>query len=277
MFERYTEKARRVIFFARYEASQYGSRYIETEHLLLGLLREDHALANRFLRGSGAIESYRRDIEARIEERERISTSIEVPVSQECRRILNFAAEEADRLDHRHIGTEHLLLGILREEKCLAAELIRQRGVDLSALRQQVAGYQPTVETARWDAAERRAQLGKVLDEFIGVLGARDAGKAALHFAEKGQLWDVRGDQHVGRKAIEAAMTREFAASPDLEVKPDVRDIKSVRSYVAVVTMIWEKNERLKPESMKLQMMLVMREVYDRWEIVSAHVSELRA
>ena len=61
MFERYTEKARRVIFFARYEASQYGSPYIETEHLLLGLMREDKALANRFLRSHGSIESIQRD------------------------------------------------------------------------------------------------------------------------------------------------------------------------------------------------------------------------
>ena len=63
MFERYTEKARRVIFFARYEASQFGSPYIETEHLLLGLLREDKALANRFLRSHAAIESIRKQIE----------------------------------------------------------------------------------------------------------------------------------------------------------------------------------------------------------------------
>ena len=63
MFERYTEKARRVIFFARYEASQYGSPYIETEHLLLGLMREDKALANRFLRQQGSIESIRKEIE----------------------------------------------------------------------------------------------------------------------------------------------------------------------------------------------------------------------
>ena len=79
VFERYTEKARRVIFFARYEASQYGSPYIETEHLLLGLMREDKALANRFLRQHGSIESIRKEIEARITIRERISTSVEVP------------------------------------------------------------------------------------------------------------------------------------------------------------------------------------------------------
>ena len=63
MFERYTEKARRVIFFARYEASQYGSPYIETEHLLLGLMREDKELANRFLRQQGSIESIRKELQ----------------------------------------------------------------------------------------------------------------------------------------------------------------------------------------------------------------------
>jgi len=110
VFERYTEKARRVIFFARYEASQYGSPYIETEHLLLGLMREDKALANRFLRQQGSIESIRKEIEARITIRERISTSVEVPLSAECKRILNMAAEEAERLGHKHVGTEHLLL-----------------------------------------------------------------------------------------------------------------------------------------------------------------------
>jgi len=81
VFERYTEKARRVIFFARYEASQYGSPYIETEHLLLGLMREDKALANRFLRSHGSIESIRKEIEQRITIRERISAGEPVHMS----------------------------------------------------------------------------------------------------------------------------------------------------------------------------------------------------
>src|SRR5207249_4432086 len=134
VFERYTEKARRVIFFARYEASQYGSPYIETEHLLLGLMREDKALANRFLRQQGSIESIRKEIEARITIRERISTSVEVPLSAECKRILNMAAEEAERLGHKHVGTEHLLLGILREEKCFGAEILMEPGVGKTAI-----------------------------------------------------------------------------------------------------------------------------------------------
>src|SRR3989475_7531368 len=129
VFERYTEKARRVIFLARYEASQYGSPYIETEHLLLGLMREDKALANRFLRQQGSIESIRKEIEARITIRERISTSVEVPLSAECKRILNMAAEEAERLGHKHGGTQHLVLGIPRGRKRFGAGIAVARGV----------------------------------------------------------------------------------------------------------------------------------------------------
>src|ERR1017187_9754337 len=86
MFERYTEKARRVIFFARYEASQFGSPYIETEHLLLGLLREDKALTNRFLRSHASVESIRKQIEGHTTIREKVSTrSEERRVGKECR------------------------------------------------------------------------------------------------------------------------------------------------------------------------------------------------
>ncbi|MCS6952729.1 MAG: ATP-dependent Clp protease ATP-binding subunit [Bryobacterales bacterium] len=139
MFERYTEKARRVIFFARYEASQFGSPYIETEHLLLGLLREDKALCTRFLRSHAAIESIRKQIEAHTTVREKVSTSADLPLSHECKRVLAYGAEEAERLNHKHIGTEHLLLGLLREEKCFAAEILHERGLRLSHVREEIA------------------------------------------------------------------------------------------------------------------------------------------
>ena len=131
MFERYTEKARRTIFFARYEASQFGSPYIETEHLLLGLLREDKALANRFLRSHAAVESIRKQIDGHTAPREKVSTSVDLPLSHECKRVLAYGAEEAERLNHKHIDTEHLLLGLLREEKCFAAQLLREQGLTL--------------------------------------------------------------------------------------------------------------------------------------------------
>ena len=139
MFERYTEKARRVIFFARYEASQFGSPYIETEHLLLGLLREDKALTNRFLRSHASIESIRKQIEGHITIREKLSTSVDLPLSTECKRVLDYAAEEAGRLSHKHVGTEHLLLVLLREEQCFAAEILHERGLHLSTVREELA------------------------------------------------------------------------------------------------------------------------------------------
>jgi Clp amino terminal domain, pathogenicity island component/NTF2 fold immunity protein len=139
MFERYTERARRVVFFARYEAVQFGSTTIESEHLLLGLIREDQNLTNRFIRNHSSIESIRNEIEGRTIFREKVSTSIDLPLSNECKRILAYAAEEAERLNHRHIGTEHVLLGILREEKCVVAEILHERGLRLNAIREELA------------------------------------------------------------------------------------------------------------------------------------------
>jgi ATP-dependent Clp protease ATP-binding subunit ClpC len=145
MFERYTEKARRIIFFARYEASQFGSPYIETEHILLGLLREDKALTNRFLRSHTAVESIRKQIEAHTTVREQVSTSVDLPLSNESKSVLAFAAEEAERLSHKHIGTEHLLLGLLREEKCFGAQILHEHGLRLSTVREELASspHQP--------------------------------------------------------------------------------------------------------------------------------------
>ncbi|MEK7407689.1 MAG: ATP-dependent Clp protease ATP-binding subunit [Acidobacteriota bacterium] len=139
MFERYTEKARRVIFFARYEASQFGSPYIETEHMLLGLLREDKALTNRFLRSAAALDSIRKQVEARTAVREKVSTSVDLPLSHECKKVLAYAAEEAERLNHRHIGTEHLMLGLMREEKSFAADILHERGLRLAQVREEIA------------------------------------------------------------------------------------------------------------------------------------------
>jgi 1-pyrroline-5-carboxylate dehydrogenase len=138
MFERYTEKARRVIFFARYEASHYGSPYIEAEHMLLGILREDKAVANRFLRSGASAESIRKQIDEHVTVREKISTSVDLPLSNECKCVLAYAAEEAMRLGHEHIGTEHLLLGLLREEKSFAAGMLTERGVKIEAVREEL-------------------------------------------------------------------------------------------------------------------------------------------
>lgn len=138
MFERYTEKARRVIFFARYEANQLGSPTIETEHILLGLIREDKILTNRFLRTYGAVETIRREIEKRAVPREKLPPGVDLPLSRESKRVLNYAAEESERVGHRTIGTEHLLLGLLREQHSYAAELLRDQGLHLHLVREEL-------------------------------------------------------------------------------------------------------------------------------------------
>ncbi len=139
MFERYTERARRVLFFARYEASQLGSISIETEHLLLGLIREGKGLTSRiFARSHLSLESIRKEIEGRTVFREKVSTSVEIPFSAETKRVLQFAAEEADRLLHNYIGTEHLLLGILREERSVAAAILMEKGMKLNGVREDI-------------------------------------------------------------------------------------------------------------------------------------------
>lgn len=136
MFERFTERARRALFFARYESSQFGSPSIETEHLLLGLLRDGSGLTQQlFARTRISLATIRDDIEARILKRDKISTSIEIPFSDDAKRVLLHTVEEADLLGDHHIGTEHMLLGLLREERSLAATVLYERGLTLDAAR----------------------------------------------------------------------------------------------------------------------------------------------
>jgi len=161
MFERYTEKARRIIFFARYEASQFGQPYIETEHILLGLLREDKALTNRFLRSHATVESIRKQIERQTAIRERISTSVDLPLSNESKRVLAYAAEEAERLGHKHIGTEHLFLGLLREQNCFAQQILVGLGIDLAKARDEIARA-PSEKFGRTESAFLERTLGEL-------------------------------------------------------------------------------------------------------------------
>lgn len=140
MFERYTEKARRTIFFARYEASQFGASAMEPEHLLLGLLREDKGLLPRILVGRRTtVADVRNRIESRVSRDGAISVSVELPLSQELKRVLAYAHEESDRAQHRHIGTEHLLLGLLRHEGTIAFDALTSIGVDAESVRKRIA------------------------------------------------------------------------------------------------------------------------------------------
>lgn len=146
MFERYTERARRSIFFARYEASVFGTMEITSEELLLGILREDKSIA--MLLNAGAAEAIRKEIEAHAPAKgERVSTSVDLPLSQESQRSLAYAAEEAERLSHKHIHTPHLLLGLLRVDTCPAAKLLAKYGMTLE-LGREIAAQAPPEATA---------------------------------------------------------------------------------------------------------------------------------
>lgn len=123
MFERYTEKARRAIFFARYEASQLGSPVIATDHLLLGILREGkelHAPLNIDAAKLG-------DVVRSQPMGPKTSTSVDLPLDDAAKRALAHAAVEADRMRHEHIGLEHLLLGIMLEDG-RGARVLRELG-----------------------------------------------------------------------------------------------------------------------------------------------------
>jgi len=160
MFERYTEKARRVIFFARYEALQYGSPVISPEHILLGLMREDKTISSRYFpfRHNLTVEAIRREVEERIVLRERIPQSAELHLAPETKLILQFAGNESQQLQSRHIGPEHLLLGLVRQERSIAAEILFHYGVRLKDVRDEInrqSGLPPLHAVGRNQSKEK--------------------------------------------------------------------------------------------------------------------------
>ena len=139
MFDRFTARACRVLFYARSQVSQLGSSAIEPEHILLGVLDEGKGLGSRILaRTGGTLDDFRSDIVRRLTGREKVPESDEIPFSASCERALQYAAEEADRLLHNYIGTEHLLLGILREERSVAASILMEKGMRLNTVREDI-------------------------------------------------------------------------------------------------------------------------------------------
>jgi ATP-dependent Clp protease ATP-binding subunit ClpC len=138
MFEKYTETARKAVFVARYQASQFGSDYIEPAHLLLGILHADAPLALRLLKSPEKIESIREQIEKQSPHREKTLTSVDLPLSHECKRALAYAVEESGRHNHPNIAPEHLILGLLREEKSLASKIMAAHGLTAAQLTQEM-------------------------------------------------------------------------------------------------------------------------------------------
>jgi ATP-dependent Clp protease ATP-binding subunit ClpC len=138
VFDRYSERARRALFFARYELSALGGETIEPAHVLLGLLRDskvaDRLLANRNV----PLAELRSKIQGRVPGGVKFPTSVEVPFAQATQRVLTFAAEEADRLLHPTVEPEHLLLGLLRENDSIAAASVIAYRIGLDDTREYI-------------------------------------------------------------------------------------------------------------------------------------------
>ena len=139
VFERFSEQARRVLFFARIEVSRLGSPLIEPEHILIGIIREGKGAAYELLFETLKLDWQRvvGDLESKLEKKPRFETSIEIPFSGSTKDALTATVEEADRLRHGEIGTEHLLLGILRTDS-ISTSVLTNHGVTLEIVRQNL-------------------------------------------------------------------------------------------------------------------------------------------
>jgi hypothetical protein len=280
MFERYTEKARRAVFFARYEASQYGNPCIETEHLLLGLYREDRAL-RVVLNETGVVQHGERrlvpdsEIRAAIEQaigqhigqRAPISTSTEVPLSADSKKALLFASEEADRLGQRQVGTEHMLLGLLRLEGSVAAQIVRGRGLKTEELRERITKSSRPVT--------RKPSL-PILEDFPAGLKCRGADDLMPFFARKTQVVDVHGklwNYEEIAKNFETLFVPYAKKNASYTIEETLID--SDNQLVALV--LWKNALVASMERVWMhRMTVVLVPDSDDWAIVSMHVTPVR-
>jgi len=138
VFERFTERARQVVVFAQDEARQLRHNYIGTEHLLLGLLREEEGLAARLLGSLGVTrEDVREQVGAIIGTGDKVSSG-QIPFTPRAKKVLELSLREAVSLGHRYIGTEHILLGIVSENEGVAAQILLDLGWDADKIRDEV-------------------------------------------------------------------------------------------------------------------------------------------
>ena len=164
MFERFTDRARRVVVLAQEEARMLNHNYIGTEHILLGLIHEGEGVAAKALESLGiSLEAVRQKVEEIIGHGQQ-SPSGHIPFTPRAKKVLELSLREALQINHSYIGTEHILLGLIREGEGVAAQVLVKLGADLNRVRNQVlqllSGFQgkeaATVRCARDRAARRR-------------------------------------------------------------------------------------------------------------------------
>src|SRR5512146_2030890 len=167
MFEKCNEKARRALFFARYEASKLGSRVIESEHILLGVLSEGEDIIKEiFSRFNIKPEQIRREVEGDRLFVDRISSSAELPLSEEAKKILAYASHEAESMLHQYVGTEHLLIGIMRVESATAARILTAKGLNVDGVGEE------TISILKEREADKQKKELPFLSEYARDLTA---------------------------------------------------------------------------------------------------------
>jgi len=176
VFERFTDRARSVVVFAQEEARMLNHDYIGTEHILLGLIHEGEGVAAKALESLGiSLEAVRSQVEEIIGRRDSAPTS-HIPFTPRAKKVLELSLREAIQLGHNYIGTEHILLGLIREGEGVAAQVLQKLGAELKRVRQKVtellAGYihQPEEE------AESAALHGRSFGEAVGEQVDPEAG-----------------------------------------------------------------------------------------------------
>ncbi|MGZ4125731.1 MAG: Clp protease N-terminal domain-containing protein, partial [Actinomycetota bacterium] len=169
MFERFTDRARRVVVLAQEEARMLNHNYIGTEHILLGLIHEGEGVAAKALESLNiSLEAVRQQVEEIIGQGQAAPTG-HIPFTPRAKKVLELSLREALQLGHNYIGTEHILLGLIREGEGVAAQVLQKLGADLNKVRQQVIqllnGYQSKGEPAG-TASEATPSTSLVLDQF---------------------------------------------------------------------------------------------------------------
>src|SRR6202522_1525480 len=216
MFERFTDRARRVVVLAQEEARMLNHNYIGTEHLLLGLIREADGVAAKALESLGiSLDAVRQQVEEIIGQGQQAPTG-HIPFTPRAKKVLELALRESQQLGHNYIGTEHILLGLIREGDGVAAQVLVKLGADLNRVRQQVIqllhGYQGKEPAASGTAAESAPSTSLVLDQF---------GRNLTQGAREGKLDPVIGRE----KEIERVMqvlSRRTKNNPVLVGAPGV-------------------------------------------------------
>src|SRR5947207_3328201 len=194
MWQRFTERARKVVFYAQEEAQKFGEGYVSTEHLLLGLVRESDSVAARVLEKLGvSLNRIRSEVEKQLP-RGDARPSQDMTLTPRAKRVIDLAYDEARNLNNNYIGTEHLLLGLIREGDGLAGRVLAKLGVELERARREVmslqdnetqtkSGGRATGSSSSTGGAVAKTQT---LDEF---------GRDLTELAREGRLDPVVGRQ----------------------------------------------------------------------------------